>query len=45
MIEVHLHLIKGVMFGIELSTMEDNDGDCGFVVFDLGIVRILVAYA
>lgn len=45
MFEVQLHLIKGVMFGVELSTTEDNDGDCGFIVFDLGILRVLIAYA
>lgn len=43
--EVHLHLIKGVMFGIEWSSMDDNDGDCGFIVVDIGIIRFLIAYA
>jgi hypothetical protein len=44
-ISVELHFIKGVMFGIEWSSRNDNEGDCGFVVLDIGIVRFLVCYA
>ena len=42
--QLDLHFIKGVMFGIEWSSKDDNEGDCGFWVLDLGIIRLLLSY-
>jgi hypothetical protein len=40
MVEIHLELISGVMFGVEVI----NEDGLVHVVVDLGILRLLVVY-
>jgi hypothetical protein len=38
--EIHLDLITGVMFGIEIV----NEDDLVHIVIDMGILRLLISY-
>jgi len=37
--QITMHIITGIMFGLEYSEQEDEDGPFNCVVLDLGVIR------